>query len=117
MLFDWSAIPGSLPILWQGMIVTLQITLGGVLVGVLLGTLLALFRLSPNRLLSWLSAAYVTVFRSIPLVMVLFWFHLVLVPLVVGLLFPGKRFALRFIAALTALALGGAFEAAEIIRA
>ena len=117
MAFDWSAIPGSLPILWQGMIVTLQITLGGVLVGVLLGTLLALFLLSPNRLLSWLSAAYVTVFRSIPLVMVLFWFHLVLVPLVVGLLFPGKRFELRFIAALTAFSLFEASYYAEIIRA
>jgi glutamate/aspartate transport system permease protein len=117
MFFDWSAIPGALPILWQGMIVTLQITLAGVLVGVLLGTLLALFRFSPSRLLSWFSAAYVTVFRSIPLVMVLFWFHLVLIPLVVGLLFPGQRLELRFITALTAFSLFEASYYAEIIRA
>ena len=117
MFFDWSAIPGALPILWQGMIVTLQITLVGVLVGVFLGTLLALFRLSPSGLLSWFSAAYVTVFRSIPLVMVLFWFHLVLIPLVVGLLFPGRRLELRFITALTAFSLFEASYYAEIIRA
>src|SRR6516165_3358512 len=102
MSFDWSSIPGSLPILWQGMLVTLQITLVGALIGILLGTLLAMLRLSPSRLLSSFSAAYVTVFRSIPLVMVLFWFHLILIPLVVGLLFPGKRLELRLIAALTA---------------
>src|SRR6201987_4343832 len=117
MPFDWSSIPGALPILWQGMIVTLQITLVGVLVGGLLGTLLALFRLSPSRLLSWFSAAYVTVFRSIPLVMVLFWFHLILIPLLAAVLFPGQRLELRFITALTAFSLFEASYYAEIIRA
>jgi glutamate/aspartate transport system permease protein len=117
MAFDWSSIPGALPILWQGMVVTFQITLVGALVGILLGTLLALLRLSQSRLLSWSSAAYVTVFRSIPLVMVLFWFHLILIPLVAGLLFPGKRLELRFLTALTAFSLFEASYYAEIIRA
>jgi glutamate/aspartate transport system permease protein len=67
--------------------------------------------------LSWFSAAYVTVFRSIPLVMVLFWFHLVLIPLLAGLLFPGQRLELRFITALTAFSLFEASYYAEIIRA
>jgi glutamate/aspartate transport system permease protein len=117
MPFDWSSIPGALPILWQGMIVTLEITLVGVLFGILIGTLLAMLRLSPNRFWAGLSAAYVTVFRSIPLVMVLFWFHLILVPLVAGLLFPGKRLELGLLTALTAFSLFEASYYAEIIRA
>jgi glutamate/aspartate transport system permease protein len=117
MAFDWSAIPGSLPILWQGMIVTLQITLVGVIVGILLGVVLAMMRLSRSRVCSFLAATYVTVFRSIPLVMVLFWFHLILIPLVAGLLFPGKRLELGFLTALTAFSLFEASYYAEIIRA
>jgi glutamate/aspartate transport system permease protein len=117
MGFDWSSIPGSLPILWQGMLVTLQITFAGVLFGILIGIALALFRLSPSRVLSLLAATYVTVFRSIPLVMVLFWFHLIVVPLVAGLLFPGKRLELGFITALTGFSLFEASYYAEIIRA
>ena len=96
MPFDWSSISRSLPFLWQGMVTTLQITVIAVLIAILIGTLLAMMRLSANRLLSWLAAGYVTVFRSIPLVMVLFWFHLILIPLVAGLLFPGKQLELRF---------------------
>jgi glutamate/aspartate transport system permease protein len=81
--FDWSSIPGSLPFLWQGMLVTLQITLVAIAIGILLGTIIAVLRLSKNSLLSTLAASYVTIFRSIPLVMVLFWFQLALVPPVI----------------------------------
>jgi glutamate/aspartate transport system permease protein len=117
MPFDWSSISRSLPFLWQGMVTTLQITVIAVLIAILIGTLLAMMRLSANRLLSWLAAGYVTVFRSIPLVMVLFWFHLILIPLVAGLLFPGKQLELRFLTALTAFSLFEASYYAEIIRA
>jgi glutamate/aspartate transport system permease protein len=117
MPFDWSSISRSLPFLWQGMVTTLQITVIAVLIAILIGTLLAMMRLSPNRILSWLAAGYVTVFRSIPLVMVLFWFHLILIPLIAGLLFPGKQLELRFLTALTAFSLFEASYYAEIIRA
>jgi glutamate/aspartate transport system permease protein len=117
MPFDWSSISRSLPFLWQGMVTTLQITVIAVVIAILIGTLLAMMRLSANRLLSWLAAGYVTVFRSIPLVMVLFWFHLILIPLVAGLLFPGKQLELRFLTALTAFSLFEASYYAEIIRA
>ena len=117
MAFDWSSIPGALPFLWQGMLTTLQITIVAVLIGILLGTILAMMRLSPNRLLSTLAAGYVTIFRSVPLVMVLFWFHLILIPLVTSLLFPGKQLELRLITALTAFSLFEASYYGEIIRA
>lgn len=73
---DWSSIPGALPFLWQGMKVSLEITLSAIVVGIVWGTLLALMRLSSNRFLAWLAAAYVNLFRAIPLVMVLLWFFL-----------------------------------------
>ena len=117
MPFDWSSISRSLPFLWQGMVTTLEITVIAVLIAILIGTLLAMMRLSANRLLSWLAAGYVTVFRSIPLVMVLFWFHLILIPLIASLLFPGKQLELRFLTALTAFSLFEASYYAEIIRA
>src|ERR1700738_5170701 len=112
--FDWSSIPGSLPFLWQGMLVTLQITLIAIVVGILLGTIIAVLRLSKNPILSALAAAYVTLFRSIPLVMVLLWFQLALVPPVVRWLFPKGNFDLNLLIAFPF------FEAsynAEIIRA
>jgi glutamate/aspartate transport system permease protein len=115
--FDWSSIPGSLPFLWQGMLVTLQITLVAIVVGILLGTIIAVLRLSKNSILSALAAAYVTLFRSIPLVMVLLWFQLALVPPVVRWLFPNANFDLNLIIAFTAFAFFEASYYAEIIRA
>ena len=44
--FDWSGIPGALPTLWTGAIVTLQITVIAIVVGIVWGTVLALMRLS-----------------------------------------------------------------------
>ena len=115
--FDWSSIPGSLPFLWQGMLVTLQITLVAIVVGIMLGTIIAVLRLSKNSVLSALAAAYVTLFRSIPLVMVLLWFQLALVPPVVRWLFPNANFDLNLIIAFTAFAFFEASYYAEIIRA
>src|ERR1700738_3011879 len=115
--FDWSSIPGSLPFLWQGMLVTLQITLIAIVVGILLGTIIAVLRLSKNPILSALAAAYVTLFRSIPLVMVLLWFQLALVPPVVRWLFPKGNFDLNLLIAFTAFSFFEASYYAEIIRA
>jgi ABC-type amino acid transport system permease subunit len=36
--FDWSSIPGALPFLWQGMKLTLLITITAVIVGIVWGT-------------------------------------------------------------------------------
>src|SRR5260221_3834688 len=113
--FDWSSIPGSLTFLWQVMLVTLQITLVAIVVGILLGTIIAVLRLSKNSILSTLAATYVTLFRSIPLVMVLLWFQLALVPPVVHWLFPNANFDLNLIIAFTAFAFFKASNTAESI--
>ncbi len=75
--FDWSSIPGALPFLWDGMKITLEITVNAIAFGIVWGTLLAMMRLSSSRVLGWLAAGYVNLFRSIPLVMVLLWFFLI----------------------------------------
>jgi glutamate/aspartate transport system permease protein len=115
--FDWSSILTSLPFLWQGMVITLEITLVAIVVGILLGTIIAVVRLSKNSALSAIAAAYVTLFRSIPLVMVLLWFQLALVPPVVRWLFPKANLDLNLIIAFAAFAFFEASYYAEIIRA
>jgi glutamate/aspartate transport system permease protein len=81
MNFDFSVIVDSLPYLWKGMQYTLQLTFTSVVGGLFFGTLLALARLSSIGALSNLAAGYVNLMRSIPLVLVIFWFFF-LVPLI-----------------------------------
>ena len=81
MDFDWSVIGGSLPYLWKGMQYTLHLTAIAALGGLFFGTLLALARLSPVKPLSMFAAGYVNLMRSIPLVLVIFWFFF-LVPVI-----------------------------------
>jgi His/Glu/Gln/Arg/opine family amino acid ABC transporter permease subunit len=75
--FDWSSIPGALPFLWEGMKVSLEITLTAVVFGIVWGTALAMMRLSSVKPLAFFAASYVNLFRAIPLVMVLLWFFLI----------------------------------------
>jgi len=114
--FDWSSIPGALPFLWAGMLLTLQITGVAIFVGIVLGTVIALFRLSKNKFLSGLAALYVTGFRSVPLVMVLLWFYLLVPQLITGL-FGHFDLDIRLLSAFVAFALFEASYYAEIIRA
>ncbi|WXL28066.1 ABC transporter permease subunit [Ectopseudomonas mendocina] len=74
-MMDFSPIIPALPGLWDGMLMTLQLTVMGVIGGVVLGTLLALMRMSGNSLLSNIAATYVNYFRSIPLLLVITWFY------------------------------------------
>lgn len=114
--FDWSSIPGALPTLGRGMLVTLEITAVAILVGIAWGTLLALARLSGFRVLGWLAAAYVNLFRSIPLVMVILWFYLI-VPQLIRAFFGEIVGDIRFASAVVAFTLFEAAYYSEIIRA
>ena len=67
----------------KGFIFSLQLTLVAMLGGIVLGTILALMRLSSKSWLVMPAAAYVNTMRSIPLVMVILWFFL-LIPLLSG---------------------------------
>jgi glutamate/aspartate transport system permease protein len=67
----------------KGFIFSIQLTLIATIGGIVLGTLLALMRLSGKKWLVIPAAAYVNTMRSIPLVMVILWFFL-LIPLLIG---------------------------------
>ena len=67
----------------KGFIFSLQLTIVAMLGGIVLGTLLALMRLSGKTWLVMPAAAYVNTMRSVPLVMVILWFFL-LIPMVIG---------------------------------
>ncbi|WP_429497735.1 glutamate/aspartate ABC transporter permease GltK [Robbsia andropogonis] len=115
--FDWSSIPASLNTLWHGAVVTFEITVCAIVVGILWGTVLALMRLSPVKPLAWFASIYVTLFRSIPLLMVLLWFFLLVPQLLQSVFGLSPSVDIRFVSAMTAFSLFEAAYYSEIIRA
>ena len=80
--FDWDVIVRSLPYLFlDGMTFTLMLTALATAGGIVLGTFLALMRLSGIPPLALLAGGYVNLMRSIPLLLVIFWFYF-LVPFI-----------------------------------
>ena len=74
--FDFDVISRSWVYLFQtGMVFTLKLTALAMVGGIVLGTVLALMRLSGNRIISGVASSYVNLIRSIPLVLVIFWFY------------------------------------------
>jgi len=87
---DFSVVLSSLPYLWKGMQYTLQLTITAAIGGLFFVTLLALARLSPIGPLATAAAAYVNLMRSIPLVLVIFWFFF-LVPFILQSITGAER--------------------------
>jgi glutamate/aspartate transport system permease protein len=108
--FDVSVVIENLPFLWQGLQLSLTLTGLAVLGGIVLGTFLALMRLSGFVPASLLAAGYVNLIRSVPLILVIFWFYF-LVPLALG------RPIGSFYSALIAFVMFEAAYYSEIIRA
>ena len=73
--FDFDVIERSLGYLFRdGMTFTVTLTAFAMAGGILFGTLLAMMRLSSFRPFALIAGAYVNFMRSIPLVLVIFWF-------------------------------------------
>jgi glutamate/aspartate transport system permease protein len=115
--FDWSSIPGALPFLWDGMKITFELTATAIIIGILWGTVLAMMRLSGVKLLSLFATFYVNLFRSIPLVMVLLWFFLIVPQLLRDVLGLAAGSDPRLASAMVGFTLFEAAYYAEIIRA
>jgi glutamate/aspartate transport system permease protein len=94
----------------KGFWFSLQLTIVATLGGIFFGTLLALMRLSGNKLLMIPATIYVNGMRSIPLVMVILWFFL-LVPILIG-----KPIGAELSANITFIAFEAAYFS-EIMRA
>jgi len=78
---DFDVIGRSLPYLAKGLQYTVQLTLAAALGGTVFGTLLAMARLSSFKPLALAAAGYVNMMRSLPLLLVIFWFYF-LVPVI-----------------------------------
>lgn len=115
--FDWSSVMPGMPFLLDGLVITAKITITAIVIGVLWGTILAMMRLSSIKIVSWLAALYVNAFRSVPLVMVLLWFYLIVPNLVQNVLGISPKTDIRLISAMVAFSLFEAAYYAEIIRA
>ncbi|PVZ85937.1 amino acid ABC transporter permease [Serratia sp. S1B] len=115
--FDWGSIVPNLPYLLQGLSITLKITVIAIVFGIIWGTLLAVMRLSPIKPLSWFAVLYVNLFRSVPLVMVLLWFYLVVPSFLQQVLGLSPKNDIRLISAMVAFSLFEAAYYSEIIRA
>jgi glutamate/aspartate transport system permease protein len=104
--------------LLKGLYFSVLLTIVATLGGVMLGTLLALMRLSGRKVLVAPATVYVNGMRSIPLVMVILWFYL-LVPASFYALFPygiGQNYRSEISAVLTFVAFEAAYFS-EIMRA
>jgi glutamate/aspartate transport system permease protein len=117
--FDWGVIQRSLPYLFkEGMTFTVTLTLLAMTGGIIFGTILAMMRLSHFKVISLVAGAYVNLMRSIPLVLVIFWFYF-LVPYI-GAWITGAERPIQVGAFYSALVTFTMFEAAyycEIMRA
>lgn len=105
--YNWDLIE---KFLIKGLLFSIQLTLVATLGGIIFGTLLALMRLSKYRVLILIATWYVNIMRSIPLVMVILWFFL-LMPAIIG-----RPIGAELSAYITFIAFEAAFFS-EIIRA
>ncbi|MEM1050382.1 MAG: amino acid ABC transporter permease [Pseudomonadota bacterium] len=108
MTIDWSIIAKALPLLAEGAIVTVQVSVLSAILGLALGVVLGLVSLSRNRPLKWLVAGYVDFIRGTPLLIQIFLVFFALP--VVGIRFD------EFWAGVVALSLNAAAFVAEVVR-
>jgi len=108
--FDFQVVIDAMPILWDGMLITLLLTVVAIFGGIVIGTVLALMRLSRFTPFSLVAGSYVNFFRSMPLILVIFWFYF-LVPMATGQALGGLS------SVLIAFTLFEAAYYCEIIRA
>ena len=101
-----------------GLVYSLELTLVAMVVGVVIGTLVALMRLSSIKSFQRFATVYVDALRSIPLLMVILWFYLLIPPGFYSAI--AGQFGLDHRAEFSAVITFSIFEAAyysEIMRA
>lgn len=106
---DWDVVQLSIPLLMEGLINTVRITVLAIVIGTLAGFLLGLVSVSRVRILEWLVAAYVDFVRGTPLLIQIFlvYFALPVLGIEVG----------EYWAGVLALSFNAAGFIAEVVRA
>jgi polar amino acid transport system permease protein len=127
--FEWNVVWQyfSSRLIFDGLVVTIELTVIAMAIGIALGVALSVLRLSPNPLLSGASWLYIWFFRGTPvLVQLLFWYNISYVypRLTFGIPFGpalvhlnANTFITGFVAASVGLGLNEGAYMAEIVRA
>ena len=113
--YNWELVRAFL---LKGLYFSVMLTIVATVGGVIFGTVLALMRLSGRKFLTVPATIYVNGMRSIPLVMVILWFYL-LVPAAFYAAFPyrlGENYRSEISAVITFIAFEAAYFS-EIMRA
>ena len=109
MDLDYGVILTKLPILFQGALITLEISVLALILGMVFGLSGALFRLSKNRFLNFIGFVYVWIIRGTPLMVQLFILYF-------GLPQIGIKMS-SFTAGVLGLAINTGAYVSEILRA
>jgi glutamine transport system permease protein len=110
MDFRFDIIAEYAPFLLKGTLVTIGLSIAGILIGTLLGLFIGLGKMLKNKLLALPFTIYITFFRGTPLFVQILLVHFGVVPLLIG-----ETNAIY--AAIIALSLNSAAYLAEIFRA
>ena len=105
--YNWELFTGYI---LKGLLFSVQLTVIATIGGIVVGTFLALMRLSGRPALVYPATFYINTMRSIPLVMVILWFFL-LIPMLIG-----RPIGADLSATITFIAFEAAFFS-EIVRA
>lgn len=110
MDFRFDVIMNAIPLLIEGAIFTIEITVLSVAIGIVIGLFVGIGRISKIKIIKWLSAVYVDFIRGTPLLVQIFLIYFAL-PVVTGIKMN------PFIAAVTACSINSGAYVAEIFRA
>ena len=73
--FDWGVLLVYRHLLWQGLVLTVQLSALGMVLSLVLGGMIGLGRRAEATPLRWLCGAYIEFFRNIPLIVQLFFWY------------------------------------------
>lgn len=108
-MFDWPLLLQNLPLLLDGLLVTLEISTAGLAFGFVIGVVIGSLRLSPIPIFRRLGGAYIFVFRGIPLLVQLLFIYYFLPRI-------GLPNVTPMVAAVIGLSLAAGAYIAEILR-
>ena len=108
--FRWDALQEYLPSFFEGLVMTVELTVIAVILGTVIGLFAGMGRLTKIAPLRWLSNIYVGFFRGTPLFVQILLIHFAVLPAMFG-----KSTA--FVSGIVALSLNAGAYIAEIFRA
>ncbi|GGI12551.1 amino acid ABC transporter permease [Gottfriedia solisilvae] len=110
MGFNWDVIVEYLPFFWEGTLLTIALSLAGIVLGTIIGLFIGLGKMQSNKWLALPFVWYINFFRGTPLFVQILLIHFGVVPYFIGETNP-------IAAAIIALSLNAAAYIAEIFRA